>query len=138
MADFAVLPEGVTDQDFSNALEEYAAVVGNENVFVSAENLNSYNKIMIPADNLIMLPQLPWHLLQPKRCRPLSISAINILFPSGQYLPVKTSVMAQQPVRPGGQVILDLRRMNRIIEVDAELGQRFWNQALPTAIKRLS
>ena len=44
MADFNVLPDGVSAEQFGNAIEEYAAIVGDENVFVSADNLTSYNK----------------------------------------------------------------------------------------------
>ena len=51
MAEFNVLPEGVSAEDFGNAIEEYAAIVGNDNVFVSADNLSSYQKIMVPVDN---------------------------------------------------------------------------------------
>ena len=51
MAEFNVLPDGVSAEDFGNAIEEFAAIVGDENVFVAADNLSSYNKIMIPADS---------------------------------------------------------------------------------------
>lgn len=122
MADFAVLPEGVTDQDFSNALEEYAAVVGNENVFVSAENLNSYNKIMIPADNFNHAASAALAPASTEEVQAIINICDKYTIPAWPISTGKNFGYGSAACATRGQVILDLRRMNRIIEVDAELG----------------
>ena len=122
MAEFNVLPEGVSAQDFGNAIEEYAAIVGDDNVFVSADSLNSYNKIMIPADNYDHAPS--------GALAPASTEEVQaIIGVCDKYnIPVwpvstgKNFGYGSAAAATRGQVILDLRRMNKIIEVDAELG----------------
>lgn len=121
MAEFTVLPNGVSAEEFANAIDEYAAIVGDENVFVSAESINSYNKIMIPAENY---DHAPSGALAPASTE--EVQAIvgvcdkyNIpVWPvsSGKNFGYGTAACATR-----GQMILDLRRMNRILDVNADL-----------------
>lgn len=122
MATFNVLPEGVSAEQFGFAIEEYAAIVGDENVFVAADNLTSYNKIMLPVDDSEHAPSAA--------LAPASVEEVQaIIGVCDKYVipvwPVSTGKnfgYGSAAAATRGQVILDLRRMNKIIEVDAELG----------------
>ncbi len=122
MTDFNVLPDGVSAEEFGNAIEEYAAIVGDENVFVSADNLSSYNKIMIPADNADHAPS--------GALAPATVEEVQaIVGVCDKYTipvwPVSTGKnfgYGSAACATRGQLILDLRRMNKILDVNAELG----------------
>jgi 4-cresol dehydrogenase (hydroxylating) len=52
----AMLPPGVSAQDFQTALKEWEKIVGPEYVFAQPENLASYSKVMIPDDDALHQP----------------------------------------------------------------------------------
>ncbi len=122
MATSSILPPGVSARRFANAIEEYAAIVGDENVFVTDESLTSYKKIMLPVD---VSDYAPAGALAPASveevqaimgvCDKYEIAVWPIS--TGKNFGYGTATAATK-----GQMILDLRRMNKIIEVDPELG----------------
>ena len=122
MTTYKVLPQGVTEQNFTNALKEYAAIIGDSNVHVSADVLSSYQKIMIPAD--------PNDRASSGALTPVSVEEIQkILKVCNKYkIPVwpistgKNFGYGSATAATKGQMILDLKRMNKIIEVDPDLG----------------
>lgn len=122
MAEYNVLPEGVSAQEFGNAIEEYAAIVGDDNVFVSAENLNSYKKIMIPVDNEDHAPSGALAPASTEEVQAIVGVCDKYNIPVWPISTGKNFGYGSAACATRGQLILDLRRMNRIIEVDAELG----------------
>lgn len=122
MAEFNVLPEGVSAQQFGEAIEEYAAIIGDENVFVSAENLNSYNKIMIPADNYEHAPSGALAPASTEEVQAIVGVCDRYNIPVWPVSTGKNFGYGSAACATRGQLILDLRRMNRILDVNAELG----------------
>src|SRR5690606_40114108 len=52
----AVLPRGVTREEFDRAIEKFRALLGDENVLVEPERLLPYNKIMLSVENAAHAP----------------------------------------------------------------------------------
>ena len=48
---YIALPEGISESQFDKAITEYRRILGKENVYVEAEQLLPYNKIMMPVDD---------------------------------------------------------------------------------------
>lgn len=118
----AVLPPGVSKESFAAALAEYRVIVGDQWVFVDLERLAPYSRIMVPDDAAAHQP-----------CGAVAAGSVEeiqrILAVSNKYkIPLWTISVGRNfgygeaaPATPG-QMILDLKRMNRILEVDPELG----------------
>ncbi|WP_298374179.1 FAD-binding oxidoreductase [Azospirillum sp.] len=118
----AVLPPGVSKESFAAALAEYRAIVGDQWVFVDLERLAPYSRLMVPDDDAAHQP-----------CGAIAAGSVEeiqrILAVSNKYkIPLWTISVGRNfgygeaaPATPG-QMILDLKRMNRILEVDPELG----------------
>lgn len=115
------LPKGVTVESFDKAIEKYKALLGVDNVMIERERLASYLKIMIAdaTDNHLPSAVLLARTVEEvqgvvKICNEYGIAVWTIStgrnFGYGSAAPVES-----------GQVVLDLRNMNKIIEVDPEL-----------------
>lgn len=122
MDQFAVLPAGVSAANFAAAIREFAEIVGREHVVVDPERLAPYRKVYIPVPENSVAPS--------GALMPSSVTEIQrILAVCNRYKIPLWSISTGRNIGMGsaapatrGQVILDLGRMNRIIEVDAELG----------------
>lgn len=122
MLNKAVLPPGLSKERFAAALAEYRAIVGDQWVLVDLDQLTPYSRLMVPDDPLNHQPC--------GAIAPASVAEIQrILAVSNKYrIPLWTISVGRNfgygeaaPATPG-QMVLDLRRMNRIIEVDPVLG----------------
>jgi 4-cresol dehydrogenase (hydroxylating) flavoprotein subunit len=112
-------PKGVDEKTFARALREFAAIVGERNVSVSPAELVPY------AHDVIMIPPI-WPCAV---VRPASVAEVQQAVRVANRLriplwPVSTGkniaygrMMAVEP----GNVVLDLGRMNRILEVNEKL-----------------
>lgn len=116
-----VLPKGVSASDFELALAEIRAIVGDAHVLADAPGLAPYNKIMMPVPDAQHAPSAA--------VMPDSVEAVQAI--------MRVLNRARIPVYPistgknlgygsaapveRGQIVLDLARMNRILDVDAEL-----------------
>jgi len=121
MAADSILPPGVSAGDFVRALRQFKGIVGEDFVFTSAERMLPYRKLLIPADadefaaSGVIAPdameQIPPILAVCNRFRiPVWPISTGRNFGYGSASPATR-----------GQMILDLKRMNRIIGVDPEL-----------------
>lgn len=118
----ATLPPGLSRERFSQAISEYRAALGDDRVIVEIERLLSYSKIMTPVDEALHQPsgvliattvedvQKVLHV-----CNRHGIPVWPIS--TGRNLGYGCAAPAT-----AGQMILDLRRMNRILEVDGDMG----------------
>lgn len=116
-----VLPRGVTQQEFNAAVEKFRALLGNENVLVEQQQLVPYNKIMMSVENAAHAPSA-------------AVTATTVEQVQGvvkicneHRIPIWTISTGRNfgygSAAPGqrGQVILDLKKMNKIIKVDPEM-----------------
>jgi 4-cresol dehydrogenase (hydroxylating) len=117
-----VLPPGITREAFERAVAEFREIIGAENVIVELDRLAPYTKIMIPDEDA-------WH--QPACVvTPVSVEEIQAILRicNRDRIPLWTISTGRNfgygtaAAATPGQTILDLRRMNRILEVDAEMG----------------
>ena len=118
----AGLPKGISRASFARAVEELRAVVGNEWVFADPATILPYKKVMVPGAEGLHAPC--------GAVAPASVEEVQkIVAIANRYkLPLwmistgkNMGYGSAAPATPG-QMVLDLKRMNRILEVDAELG----------------
>lgn len=121
MSEFAALPNGVSEKDMERAMEEFRGIVGAENVVSAKERIAPYTKIMIPEKDALHMPA---GIVMPKTVEEVQaiVGVCNKYRVS--VWPISTGrnfgYGSAAPARPG-TLVLDLRRMNRIIEVDPDL-----------------
>ena len=115
------LPKGIAAGEFDKAIKELKAILGDEHVLVDEVRLAPYNKIMMPVPNDQHAPSAA--------ITPASVEQIQgVLKVLNKYripvYPISTGKNlgygSAAPVQRG-QIVMDLRRMNKIIEVDADL-----------------
>lgn len=118
---YLALPQGVSAEQFGQALAEFRIILGAEHVITDAAVLAPYTKIMLPVEDARHAPSaaiLPQNVEQIQRivavCNRYKVPVWPIS--TGRNLGYGSAA----PATPG-QVVLDLRRMNRILEVDPEL-----------------
>lgn len=118
---YVSLPKGVSENQFDAAIAKFTGVVGADNVLTSLERLASYMKIMIAEDAakhapsaVLMATTVEEVQAIVKICNtyriPLWTISTGRNFGYGSAAPVER-----------GQVVLDLRKMNKIIEIDPDL-----------------
>jgi 4-cresol dehydrogenase (hydroxylating) len=118
----AVLPPGVSPENFATATREFAAAVGEEWVFVSEGDLIPYRDYWSP------VPQPEDELLASAAVAPADVEQVQAI--------VRTANRYRTPLFPistgknfgyggpapsmRGCVVVDLKRMNRVLEVNGE------------------
>ena len=116
-----LLPRGVNSANFEQAIAKFRKLLGDENVLTKDDQLIPYSKIMIAVDNAEHTPSA-------------AVTATTVEQVQGvvkicneHKIPVWTISTGRNfgygSAAPGqrGQVILDLKKMNKILHVDPEL-----------------
>jgi 4-cresol dehydrogenase (hydroxylating) len=116
-----VLPKGIDAGTFQKALKEIAGIIGPDNVIVDDEKIAPYEKIMMPVPDQQHAPSA---VIAPGSAEEVQ-KIMKVL--NRQRIPVypistgkNVGYGSAAPVQRG-QVVMDLRRMNRILDVDPEL-----------------
>ncbi|MEO8014694.1 MAG: FAD-dependent oxidoreductase, partial [Polaromonas sp.] len=118
---YSVLPKGVSERNFDAALQKFREIVGAEQVLTSAERLVSYNKIMMPVDDAKHAPSAVLLATTVEQIQAI-VKVCNTY-----KVPIWTISTGRNfgygSAAPGerGQVVLDLRKMNKILHIDADL-----------------
>lgn len=115
------LPKGVAAGDFDKAIKEIRGILGDEYVLIEEERLAPYNKIMMPVPDAQHAPSaaiMPDGVEQIRKVMKVANKYRIPVYPvsTGKNLGYGSAAPVQR-----GQIVMDLRRMNRILEVDAEL-----------------
>lgn len=121
MSKYVALPKGVSEAAFDKAVAEFKKILGADNVLVSAQQLAPYTKTMMAVPDAEHTPSAA--------IMASSVEHIQkIVGVCNKYkVPVWTISTGKNlgygSAAPGerGQVVLDLKRMNKIIEVNADL-----------------
>ena len=115
------LPKGVAAATFEQALTELKKILGNENVLLDDEHLAPYSKIMMPvpeeqhAPSAAIMPGSVEQIQQiMKILNRFKVPVYTIS--TGKNLGYGSAAPVQR-----GQIVMDLRRMNRILSVDPDL-----------------
>jgi 4-cresol dehydrogenase (hydroxylating) len=121
MADNTVLPRGVSADQFARALERFRALLGEENVIAEPARLVPYGKIMMSAGNADHMPSAALTATTVEQVQGIVRICNEFRVP---VYPISTGrnfgYGSAAPVQRG-QVILDLKKMNRIIKVDPDM-----------------
>jgi len=118
---YLVLPKGVSERNFDAALQKFREIVGAEQVLTSADRLASYNKIMMPVDDAKHAPSAVLLATTVEQVQAI-VKVCNTY-----KVPIWTISTGRNfgygSAAPGerGQVVLDLRKMNKILHIDPEL-----------------
>jgi 4-cresol dehydrogenase (hydroxylating) len=118
----AILPPGLTSTDFASALREFAAAVGDDWVLSSDEDLRPYR------DHYSPVPLAEDELLPSAAVAPTTVEQVQAIVHTANrhkipLHPISTGKnFAYGGPAPNvrGSVVVDLKRMNRILEVNAE------------------
>jgi 4-cresol dehydrogenase (hydroxylating) len=118
----AVLPLGVSSGDFAAAVAQFAAAVGTDWVFTSDEDLRPYR------DHYSPVPLAADELIASAAVSPTTVEQVQaIVRTANQYkiplYPISTGKnFAYGGPAPNlrGSVVVDLKRMDKVIEVDAD------------------
>ena len=117
----SLLPKGVTQENFDKAVEKFRALLGDENVLVEQQQLVPYNKIMMSVENAAHAPSAALTATTVEQvqgvvkiCNEHSIPVWTIS--TGRNFGYGSAAPVQR-----GQVILDLKKMNKIIKIDPEM-----------------
>lgn len=118
---YPVLPKGISERQFDTALRKYREIVGEEHVLTSAEHLASYNKTMLAVDDKQHAPSAVLLATTVEQIQAI-VKVCNTY-----KVPIWTISTGRNfgygSAAPGerGQVVLDLRKMNKIIHIDPDL-----------------
>jgi 4-cresol dehydrogenase (hydroxylating) len=118
---FIALPKGVTEESFAAAVAEFERAVGKDAVLVTAEQLAPYIKTMLPVPDSEHTPSAALLATTVEQIQKIVAICNQFRVPiwtisTGKNLGYGSAAPAER-----GQVVLDLKRMNRILEVDPDL-----------------
>lgn len=122
MSRYIALPKGVTEENFNKAIQEYRAILGENRVRIDPASLQPYMRVTVAVSEHLHRPSA---VMYPKTVKELQ-SVVGI---ANKYkTPLWTICNGENegygssaPVTTG-QIVLDLKGMNKILEVDQELG----------------
>ena len=122
MSKYIALPKGVSEANFDKAIAEFKKILGAENVLTSAEHVAPYRKTMMPVADDAHAPSAA--LVATEVAQVQKIVAVCNKYKVPVWTISTGKNLGYGSAAPGerGQVVLDLKRMNKIIEVNAELG----------------
>ncbi|WNY98477.1 FAD-binding oxidoreductase [Sulfurospirillum sp. 'SP'] len=121
MSKITALPKNVSEETMNKAIKEFVKILGADNVLIGAEEMVPYSKIMMAVDIKDHMPSLALQASTKeevveivKVCNKYVIPIWT--FSTGKNMGYGTAAPAQR-----GSVILDLHKMNKIIEVNPDL-----------------
>jgi len=118
---YIALPKGVTEEVFDVAISEFREVLGEDAVLTGAQQLAPYIKTMMPVADEEHVPSAALLATTVEQIQKIVAICNRHKVPvwtisTGKNLGYGSAAPAER-----GQVVLDLKRMNRILEVDKDL-----------------
>src|SRR5688572_22459179 len=118
---YVALPKGVSEASFTSAIADFRRVVGEDSVLVTAAQLAPYIKTMMPVDDTEHTPSAALLATTVEQIQKILVICNRFKVPiwtisTGKNLGYGSAAPAER-----GQIVLDLKRMNRILEVDPDL-----------------
>lgn len=121
MPSVAALPPGISRERFRSAISEFRSLLGNENVIIEPERLVSYTRIMIPEDEALHQPCGVLIATTVEQIQGIVVLCNKYRIPLWTISTGRNFGYGSAAPATRGQLVLDLRRMNRILDVDAEM-----------------
>lgn len=119
--EFTTLPPGVSAAQFKSALAEFAAIVGLDGVLTSGEKLAPYTKIMIAESEDLHRPSAVLYATTVEQIQQIVGVCNTYKIPIWTISTGRNFGYGSAAPANAGQVVLDLRYMNKIIDVDPVL-----------------
>ncbi|WP_416139308.1 FAD-binding oxidoreductase [Halomonas sp. HK25] len=115
-----ILPKGVSEADFDAALSRFRDIVGADSVLTEGGQLAPYTKIMMAGDDRDYIPSAAVMPTSAEQVQEIVRTCNEFKVPIWTISTGKNLGYGSAAPGETGQVILDLHRMNRIIEVDPD------------------
>lgn len=122
MSSFIALPKGVTEQAFARAIQEYRSLLGTDRVRIDPASLQPYLKSTIAVNSDQHTPSAVIYPTTAKDIQSIVAIAARHKTPLWTVCNGENDVYGCVAPATRGQIVLDLRNMKKIIEVDQELG----------------
>lgn len=114
-----ILPEGISLEDFNSAIAEFRQIIGDEWVFAEEEaRLHSYNDHYPIQDPIVNAPSAAIAPKGVEQIQKVLAVARNYRIPLWTVSTGRNLIYGGAAPRKAGCVVVDLKRMNRIIEVN--------------------
>jgi len=118
----AVLPPGGSKERFKQALSEFRAALGVDQVYVELDRILSYTKVMMPVDEALHQPSGVLVATTVEQIQKVLAICNRYGIPIWTISTGRNFGYGSAAPITAGQMVLDLRRMDRILEVDHEMG----------------
>ena len=115
-----ILPKGVSEADFDAALGRFREIVGADSVLTEGAQLAPYTKIMMAGDDRDYIPSAAVMPTSAEQVQEIVRTCNEFKVPIWTISTGKNLGYGSAAPGETGQVILDLHRMNRILEVDPD------------------
>ena len=122
MSRFVALPKGVSEQTFTKAIQEYRQLLGTEQVRTDRASLQPYLNITIAESEALHTPAAVIYPETEKEIQSIVAIANKYKTPLWTVCNGENEGYGSSAPASAGQIVLDLRNMKKIIEVDQELG----------------
>ncbi|TAK56588.1 MAG: FAD-binding oxidoreductase [Gammaproteobacteria bacterium] len=122
MDNITALPKGVSKAAFARAITELRGVLGESNVITGAAGLVSYTKIMLAVPDSEHQPSAALTVTTVDQIQRVLEICNKYRTPVWPISTGRNFGYGSAAPATAGQLVLDMRKMNAIIEVDAELG----------------
>jgi 4-cresol dehydrogenase (hydroxylating) len=122
MSRFVALPKGVSEDTFAKAIQEYRQLLGEDRVRTDLASLQPYLNITIAESEDLHTPAAAIYPLSEKEIQSIVTIANKYKTPLWTVCNGENEGYGSSAPATRGQIVLDLRNMKKIIEVDQELG----------------
>ncbi|MGB8932066.1 MAG: FAD-binding oxidoreductase [Anaeromyxobacteraceae bacterium] len=122
MAKFTALPKGVSEQSFASAIQEWRVLLGQDQVRTEPGALEPYLSGPITQGEEARVPSAVVFPASEKQVQSVVAVANKYKTPLWPCYGGENEGYGRSTPATRGQVIVDLRRMRKIVEVDRELG----------------
>lgn len=122
MSRFIALPKGVTEETFAKAIKEYQTLLGEGRVRIDQASLQPYLAITIAESEALHTPSAAIYPTTSKEIQAIVCIANKYKTPLWTVCNGENEGYGSSAPATSGQIVLDLKNMKKIIEVDQELG----------------
>ena len=122
MSRYVALPKGITEETFTKAIHEYRTLLGEERVRIDSAALQSYMRITFTEGDGLKRPSAVMFPKTVKEVQAIVGIANKYKTPLWTVCNGENEGYGSSAPATTGQIVLDLKNMNKIIEVDQELG----------------
>lgn len=122
MSSFIALPQGLKEETFARAIREYRSLLGENKVRTDQASLQPYMRTTIAENGTSRKPSAVIYPSAPNDIQRIVKIANKFKTPLWTYYGGENEGYGGATPATNGQIVLDLKNMKKVIEVDKELG----------------